>query len=204
MASTHGARHLRLASRRRGFAPCLDRSFPRRQPPPPVDSPRGDPRDDRRTHDWNRRSHDRTPGLRSAGSGCDCRPAGHRVACTPEAGTSAPHRQALRDARYPHMILTRAYSGRFARGWQTGSRASTTGRPRRHTRRYTTSPARFAPPPRSSAASPQMPDKPTLDPQDPPHRSRIVVGTDASSDESGHRSPRCRPSWSASRVDTRS
>jgi hypothetical protein len=83
MASTHGARHLRLARRRRGFAPCLDRSFPRRQPPPPVDSPRGDPRGDRRTHDWNRRSHE------------------HRVACTPEAGTSAPHRQALRDARYP-------------------------------------------------------------------------------------------------------
>jgi nitronate monooxygenase len=39
----------------------------------------------------------------------------------PEAGTSAPHRQALRDARYPPTILTRAYSGRCARGWQTGS-----------------------------------------------------------------------------------
>jgi nitronate monooxygenase len=36
--------------------------------------------------------------------------------CTPEAGTSAPHRGALLDARYPDTILTRAYSGRFARG----------------------------------------------------------------------------------------
>ena len=36
--------------------------------------------------------------------------------CTPEAGTSAPYRQALLDARYPDTIVTRAYSGRFARG----------------------------------------------------------------------------------------
>jgi len=36
--------------------------------------------------------------------------------CTPEAGTSAPYRQALLHALYPDTILTRAYSGRFARG----------------------------------------------------------------------------------------
>jgi nitronate monooxygenase len=36
--------------------------------------------------------------------------------CTPEAGTSVPYRRALLDALYPETILTRAYSGRFARG----------------------------------------------------------------------------------------
>jgi nitronate monooxygenase len=36
--------------------------------------------------------------------------------CTPEAGTSAPYRQALLEELYPETILTRAYSGRFARG----------------------------------------------------------------------------------------
>jgi nitronate monooxygenase len=36
--------------------------------------------------------------------------------CTPEAGTSTPYRQALLDAVYPDTIVTRAYSGRFARG----------------------------------------------------------------------------------------
>jgi nitronate monooxygenase len=41
---------------------------------------------------------------------------GTALLCTPEAGTTAPHRQALLDGRYPDTILTRAYSGRFARG----------------------------------------------------------------------------------------
>jgi nitronate monooxygenase len=41
---------------------------------------------------------------------------GTALLCTPEAGTSAPYRQALLDGRYPDTILTRAYSGRFARG----------------------------------------------------------------------------------------
>lgn len=41
---------------------------------------------------------------------------GTALLCTPEAGSSAPYRQALLDARYPDTILTRAYSGRFARG----------------------------------------------------------------------------------------
>jgi nitronate monooxygenase len=36
--------------------------------------------------------------------------------CAPEAGTSVPHRQAQREALFPETILTRAYSGRFARG----------------------------------------------------------------------------------------
>ncbi len=36
--------------------------------------------------------------------------------CTPEAGTSAPYRRALLEARYPDTILTRAYSGHLARG----------------------------------------------------------------------------------------
>ncbi|MGA2835166.1 MAG: nitronate monooxygenase [Acidimicrobiales bacterium] len=36
--------------------------------------------------------------------------------CSPEAGTSPVYRRALLDARYPETIVTRAYSGRFARG----------------------------------------------------------------------------------------
>jgi nitronate monooxygenase len=41
---------------------------------------------------------------------------GTALLCTPEAGTSALYRQALLEARYDDTILTRAYSGRFARG----------------------------------------------------------------------------------------
>jgi nitronate monooxygenase len=41
---------------------------------------------------------------------------GTALVCTPEAGTSAVYRQALLGARYPDTILTRAYTGRFARG----------------------------------------------------------------------------------------
>jgi nitronate monooxygenase len=41
---------------------------------------------------------------------------GTALLCTPEAGTSVPYRQALLDRRYPGTILTRAFSGRFARG----------------------------------------------------------------------------------------
>jgi nitronate monooxygenase len=41
---------------------------------------------------------------------------GTALLCTPEAGTSSPYRRALLNARYPTTILTRAYSGRFARG----------------------------------------------------------------------------------------
>jgi nitronate monooxygenase len=41
---------------------------------------------------------------------------GTALLCAPEAGTSAPYRRAILDARYPDTIVTRAYSGRFARG----------------------------------------------------------------------------------------
>ena len=41
---------------------------------------------------------------------------GTALLCSPEAGTSVPYRQALLDGRYPETIVTRAYSGRFARG----------------------------------------------------------------------------------------
>jgi len=36
--------------------------------------------------------------------------------CSPEAGTSDPYRRALLDALYPDTTLTRAFTGRFARG----------------------------------------------------------------------------------------
>ena len=41
---------------------------------------------------------------------------GTALLCTPEAGTSAPYRQALLDGRYADTIVTRAFSGRYARG----------------------------------------------------------------------------------------
>lgn len=41
---------------------------------------------------------------------------GTALLCSPEAGTSPAHRQALLDRRYPDTIVTRAYSGRFGRG----------------------------------------------------------------------------------------
>jgi len=36
--------------------------------------------------------------------------------CCPEAGTSAPYRRALTEGTYPDTMLTRAFSGRYARG----------------------------------------------------------------------------------------
>jgi nitronate monooxygenase len=41
---------------------------------------------------------------------------GTALLCTPEAGTSAVYRQALRNPRFSDTIVTRAYSGRYARG----------------------------------------------------------------------------------------
>ena len=41
---------------------------------------------------------------------------GTALLCTPEAGTSAVYRQALRDPSFSDTIVTRAYSGRYARG----------------------------------------------------------------------------------------
>lgn len=41
---------------------------------------------------------------------------GTALLLTPEAGTSRPYREALATARYPDTVLTRAYTGRWARG----------------------------------------------------------------------------------------
>lgn len=41
---------------------------------------------------------------------------GTALLCTPEAGTSAPYRAALLEHRYPDTVITRAFSGRWARG----------------------------------------------------------------------------------------
>jgi nitronate monooxygenase len=41
---------------------------------------------------------------------------GTALLCTPEAGTSAPYRQALLEQRYDGTLVTRAFSGRWARG----------------------------------------------------------------------------------------
>ncbi|HZC70316.1 MAG TPA: nitronate monooxygenase [Jatrophihabitans sp.] len=41
---------------------------------------------------------------------------GTALLCTPEAATSAPHRRALLERRYPDTVITRAFSGRWARG----------------------------------------------------------------------------------------
>ena len=41
---------------------------------------------------------------------------GTALLCTPEAGTSAPYRSALLDQRYDDTVVTRAFSGRWARG----------------------------------------------------------------------------------------
>ena len=41
---------------------------------------------------------------------------GTALLCTPEAGTSAPYRQALLQRRYADTMVTRAYSGRYGRG----------------------------------------------------------------------------------------
>jgi len=41
---------------------------------------------------------------------------GTALLCTPEAATSAPYRAALLERRYPDTVITRAFSGRWARG----------------------------------------------------------------------------------------
>jgi nitronate monooxygenase len=41
---------------------------------------------------------------------------GTALLCTPEANTSAPYRAALLEQRYPDTVITRAFSGRWARG----------------------------------------------------------------------------------------
>ncbi|MGY2873754.1 nitronate monooxygenase [Marmoricola sp. URHA0025 HA25] len=49
-------------------------------------------------------------------AGADAAQVGTALLCTPEAGTSAPYRQALLDRAYPDTVVTRAFSGRWARG----------------------------------------------------------------------------------------
>jgi nitronate monooxygenase len=41
---------------------------------------------------------------------------GTALLCTPQAGTSAPYRKALLERRYSETVVTRAFSGRWARG----------------------------------------------------------------------------------------
>jgi len=41
---------------------------------------------------------------------------GTALLCTPEAATSAPYRAGLLERRYPDTVITRAFSGRYARG----------------------------------------------------------------------------------------
>ena len=79
------------------------------------------------------------------GAGAIAVQVGTAFLCTPEAGTSAPYRQALLDGRYPDTILTALTADDLLEDWRTGSRSSTTGRPRRPTRRYITSLDRSAP-----------------------------------------------------------
>ncbi|MGD0311356.1 MAG: nitronate monooxygenase [Acidimicrobiales bacterium] len=50
------------------------------------------------------------------GAGATAVQIGTALLCTPEAGTSAPYRRALLDGSYPDTIVTRAFSGRYARG----------------------------------------------------------------------------------------
>ena len=131
------------------------------------------------------------------GAGAGAVQLGTALLCTPEAGTSALYRQALLDARYPDTILTRAYSGRFARGLANRFALEHDGQapaayPEVH---HLTRPLRAAatsvgdvcvpnlwagtgwrqlaaePPPRSSAAAQQMPVNATLDCQGPQRRA---------------------------------
>ena len=49
-------------------------------------------------------------------AGADAVQVGTALLCTPEAATSAPYRAALLERRYPDTVITRAFSGRYARG----------------------------------------------------------------------------------------
>lgn len=53
---------------------------------------------------------------RALDAGAEAVAAGTAFLCCPEAGTSAPHRQALLEAAYADTMVTRAFSGRSARG----------------------------------------------------------------------------------------
>lgn len=53
---------------------------------------------------------------RALDAGAQAVQVGTALLCTPEAGTSEVHRQALLERRYEQTMLTRAFSGRWARG----------------------------------------------------------------------------------------
>lgn len=53
---------------------------------------------------------------RALAAGADAVAAGTAFLCCPEAGTSAPHRRALLEAAYDDTTVTRAFTGRAARG----------------------------------------------------------------------------------------
>jgi nitronate monooxygenase len=49
-------------------------------------------------------------------AGADAVQVGTALLLTPEAGTSLPYRRALTDSRFEETVVTRAFSGRWARG----------------------------------------------------------------------------------------
>jgi nitronate monooxygenase len=53
-------------------------------------------------------------------AGADAVQIGTALLCTPEAATSAPYRAALLEGRYADTVVTRAFSGRWARGLRNG------------------------------------------------------------------------------------
>jgi nitronate monooxygenase len=57
-----------------------------------------------------------TDAVAALGAGATAVQIGTALLCSPEAGTSPPYRHALLDRRYPDTIVTRAFSGRYARG----------------------------------------------------------------------------------------
>jgi nitronate monooxygenase len=60
---------------------------------------------------------DRARDVRAAGA--DAVQLGTALLLTPEAGTGLAYRRALRDPAYDRTVVTRAFSGRFARGLET-------------------------------------------------------------------------------------
>jgi nitronate monooxygenase len=81
---------------------------------------------------------------------------GTALLCTPEAGTNSVHREALLSGRYERTIVTRAFSGRWARGLANGfARAhpdAPDGYPQVH---YLTKPLRAA---AVAAGDPEVPN----------------------------------------------
>lgn len=81
---------------------------------------------------------------------------GTALLCTPEAATSAPHRQALLSRRYQDTIVTRAFSGRWARGLANRFAVEHTDAPRGYPQlHYLTRPLRAA---ATKAGDPDVPN----------------------------------------------